>query len=150
MTTSPAPPRHLRRLVWRRRLVRHRRTAAAALTFVAVLVVLTTVRPSAPAPDQARGDVAVPVGMVLAPVHVADPAAATLVAAGDVVDVVVTAADGSARVVAVDARVVRVSGPAELLGRSDGGELLVAVVPDTGIELAQAAATGVVSVLLHP
>jgi hypothetical protein len=141
---------------WRRRLRRHRRTAAATLTFVAVLSAGAALRPSTPAPTQ-PGDgslaarLAVPAGLVGAPVRVEDPSVAGLVGVGDLVDVVAADARGRAAVVAADAVVVwRASDPPSDFGPepSAGTVLVVAVDEATALSLAAATTTSRLSLLV--
>lgn len=89
-------------------------------------------------------------GMVAAPVRIADPAAARLLAVGDRVDLVSVSPDGGeAEVVAEAATVVSVPSP----GSDDGlvgGALVVVAVPEAdAMALARAAVRSVVSVVLR-
>ena len=95
---------------------------------------------------------AVPEGQVAAPVRLADLAVATLLRAGDRVDVLAATGDGAApsvQVVAADALVLTApaaagDGPAA----ADTGLLVLAVPPDTAGRLAAAAAGATLTVTL--
>lgn len=141
---------------WRRRVHRHRRSLAAALTFVAVLLGVGAVVPDDarvdPSSPTAPGTMRLPEGLVAAPVRIVDAEAAALVRAGDVVDVVAADGHGDAAVVASNVSVLAVPRPAEgLLGSGSGGGalVLVAVPSSTGVALAAAAAAGPLSLLLR-
>jgi Flp pilus assembly protein CpaB len=87
-------------------------------------------------------------GMVATPVRIADPDAARLLSAGDVIDILAAFEDGpfQARTVAQEVRVI-----ARPPGRTDGGALLVlATTPGQAAQLAQAQAQGRLSVTIHP
>jgi Flp pilus assembly protein CpaB len=97
----------------------------------------------------------VPAGQVAAPVRLADLAVATLLRAGDRVDVLATAAAGDAgggpevQVVAEDALVLTAPAPDGDQPAGDGSGLLVlAVPPDTAHRLAGAAAAATLTVTL--
>jgi Flp pilus assembly protein CpaB len=102
-------------------------------------------------------------GHVAAPVRLSDPAVASLLKTGDVIDVVLAGATsgspvggesgGSATVVAAGARVIAVVAPANdaVLGTSadgSGGLVVLDVRRDQALDLARAAALGPLSVLL--
>ncbi|WP_164703329.1 Flp pilus assembly protein CpaB [Modestobacter sp. KNN46-3] len=101
---------------------------------------------------------AVPAGQVAAPVRLADLAVATLLRAGDRVDVLAAGAPGAVaapvvEVVASGARVLTAPTPevsdGPTAGTPAGGGLLVlAVSPDTAARLAAAAATATLTVTL--
>lgn len=97
----------------------------------------------------------VPAGQVAAPVRLADLAVATLLRAGDRVDVLAAASDGqtpSVEVVAESALVLTVPTTAEAdppLGAADGtGLLVLAVAPETAQRLAAAGAGATLTVTL--
>jgi pilus assembly protein CpaB len=97
----------------------------------------------------------VPEGQVAAPVRLADLAVATLLRAGDRVDVLAAASDGqtpSVEVVAESALVLTVPTTAEAdppLGAADGtGLLVLAVAPETAQRLAAAGAGATLTVTL--
>jgi pilus assembly protein CpaB len=101
----------------------------------------------------------VPPGQVAAPVRLADLAVATLLHAGDRVDVLATdAATGAAEVVAAGALVLSApvgTEPDAGAGRpgappEDAGLLVLAVPPETARVLAGAATTGSLTVTLGP
>ncbi|MEW9533120.1 flagellar biosynthesis protein FlgA [Microbispora sp. NPDC049125] len=84
-------------------------------------------------------------GMVATPVRIADPGAATLLSAGDVVDVL-AAFEDRAFTVAQQVRVMT-----RLPGEADEGALLVlATTSSQAAQLAQAQAQGRLSVAIHP
>lgn len=102
-------------------------------------------------------------GHVAAPVRLADPAVASLLKSGDVIDVVLAGSSagsagepstgGPASVVAAGARVIAVVAPSSdaVLGASadgSGGLVVLDVRRDQALELARAAALGPLSVLL--
>jgi Flp pilus assembly protein CpaB len=101
-------------------------------------------------------------GLVATPVRLADGSATSLLAPGDVVDVLAaTAPDvgavGSAQVVAAGVRVlvagVSTSTSEAVLGAtgsSDGGLLVVATTPEQALDLARAGAGSHLSVTLRP
>lgn len=101
---------------------------------------------------------AVPDGQVAAPVRLADLAVATLLRAGDRVDVLAAGAPGATaapvvEVVASGARVLTAPTPAVTDGptagaTADGGLLVLAVSPGTAARLAAAAATATLTVTL--
>jgi Flp pilus assembly protein CpaB len=90
------------------------------------------------------------VGMVTAPVRIADAATVLLLRPGDRVDVIAaeeTATGGGARVVARGARVTKV--PLPLEEATDSGALVVLSVPrSTAVRLAGASATARLAVTL--
>jgi hypothetical protein len=102
-------------------------------------------------------------GLVATPVRLADGTATSLLAPGDVVDVLAATvpdvgAAGSAEVVASDVRVL-VAGVSSttsdtVLGgtgsSSDGGLLVVATTPQQALDLARAGASSHLSVTLRP
>jgi pilus assembly protein CpaB len=99
-------------------------------------------------------------GEVAAPIRIADPGVVGLLAPGDIVDVLVAdEAEGQARVAARSVRVITIprSRPTTdggLMspsggGGTDGSLVLLAVTPTTAIGLAQAAAHGALSLVLH-
>jgi len=154
-----------RRRRWRRLLHRHRRTLAAALTFLAVLTALSALRHEAPAPATASfacsagsactagwSSTSLPDGLLAAPVRLADAGVVGLLHPGDVVDVVAADSRGRGAVVAAAATVLSVPEAAsDPLGTDPlGGALVVLAVPSsTGVALAGAAAVGPLSLLLH-
>jgi len=93
---------------------------------------------------------AVPEGQVAAPVRLADLAVATLLRAGDRVDVLAATGGGAApsvEVVAAGALVL--TAPAAATdGPADAGLLVLAVLPDTAARLAAAAAGATLTVTL--
>ena len=98
---------------------------------------------------------AVPAGQVAAPVRLADLAVATLLRAGDRVDVLATGAPDAAaapavEVVAGDALVLTAPAPegSSTDSPAGGGLLVLAVSPDTAAGLAAAAATATLTVTL--
>jgi Flp pilus assembly protein CpaB len=94
-------------------------------------------------------------GHVAAPVRLADTGAATLLRAGDLVDVVLASGDTTDRpqssVVAPGARVVAVVTPKDdaVLGTASGSLVVLDVPRDRGLALARAASLGPLSVLLE-
>jgi len=86
---------------------------------------------------------------VAAPVRVAEPATAALVRAGDVVDVLSAAPDGSAAAATVAARVRVLSVPQAAGDPGEGALLVVAAGRSTAGRLAAAAVTGRLSVVVH-
>ncbi len=96
---------------------------------------------------------AVPEGQVAAPVRLADLAVATLLRAGDRVDVLAAAGEAaqpSVEVVASGALVLTAPAPDGEAGAaaSDAGLLVLAVPPETAAALAAAAASGSLTVTL--
>jgi ribulose 1,5-bisphosphate synthetase/thiazole synthase len=91
-------------------------------------------------------------GLVAVPVRVADAATATLVTAGDRVDVLAAgAAPGAppaARVVAVDAEVLAV--PPAVQDDGAGALIVVAATPQVAAQLAAAAVSSRLSLTLRP
>jgi hypothetical protein len=153
------PDRSARRRLWQRRLRRHRRPVAAALTFAAVLTAVSSLRAGKPEPapgaaSHATASVAaLPTGMLAAPVRLADSAVVDLLRPGDVVDVVAADARGRSTVVAASATVLSLPTAVEdpLDGDGLAGSLVVLAVPSaTGVALAGAAVLGPLSLLLHP
>jgi len=114
------------------------RTLAAPVPAGQVLTELALVSPR----------VAVAAGQVVAPLRLADAGLVRLVRAGDVVDVLVADEhSGQARVVASSARVVTVPAADEAtLAETSGGLVLVEASPSVATALAQAAASGSLSV----
>lgn len=94
---------------------------------------------------------AVPDGQVAAPVRLADLAVATLLRAGDRVDVLAAAGEAAApsvELVASGALVLTAPEPSGGTAAGDAGLLVLAVPPDTAAALAAAAATGSLTVTL--
>ena len=93
-----------------------------------------------------------PADLVAAPVHLADPAAASVVRVGEEVDVL-AAGDAGGSVVAARARVLTVptSGSAAGFGASsrDDGVVVLAVTPTEAVALAGAASTHALSVAIR-
>ena len=91
-------------------------------------------------------------GLVAVPVRIADAASASLVTAGDRVDVLVAAAvaggPATAQVVASDAEVLAV--PTAVQDAGEGALLVVAATPAVAARLAAAAVGGRLSVTLRP
>jgi hypothetical protein len=90
--------------------------------------------------------------LVAAPIRLADPGVAALLTAGDVVDVVAVDGHGRATVVASETVVVEAPAPGNpgSFGAPSSDVVVVGVPPATGVALAAAGSTGVLSVLLHP
>ena len=154
---TPATPALWHR--WRRRLRRHRRPVAAGLAFLAVLVAWPSVSGDGPpsaashARELAPGTSEVPDGLVAAPVRLADSGVVGLLRPGDIVDVVAADTRGRASLVAGGVTVLSVPATHDdpLGGDPFGGALVVLAVPSSmGVALAGAAATGPLSLLLHP
>lgn len=140
----------------RRWLFLHRRAVSASLAFVAVLLGLLALtetpsqqpgtQPSAAAQRPALTD-----NQLAVPIRLSDPAVASLLAPGDVVDVMVADRGGLARFVAADLTVTAVpeaegSGP----WSDSDGLLMVAATADQALALAGATAAGAVTVAVHP
>lgn len=149
-----------RLLHWRRWARRHRRAIAAALTFVATMLILGALLPGDAGAEHggaglpgADGSTPLPPGQVAAPVRVADSEVAALLHSGDTVDVVAADGRGDADVVADAVTVLAVPQPTDALlgaGTSEGSLVLLAVPSSTGVALAAAAAVGPLSLLLRP
>ena len=92
---------------------------------------------------------AVPAGQVAAPVRLADLAVATLLRAGDRVDVL-AAGDAGVQVVTTGALVLAAPAAAPEGDRESSGLLVLAVPPDTAGRLAAAAASATLTVTLGP
>ena len=88
-------------------------------------------------------------GLVAAPVRLADAGVAGLLAPGDVVDVIAASSDGSAKVVARDARVITRPIPPATFGTQTGSLVLLAVSPDEATDLAGVATTRQLSAVLQ-
>ena len=106
------------------------------------------------APGRAGRDARAPAGLVAAPVRVADADAVSLLAAGDVVDILAATVDGGAeaRLVASGVRVLAVPRAAEsgiAAGLGDGALLLLATTSPTAARLAAAAVTDRLSVVVR-
>jgi Flp pilus assembly protein CpaB len=91
-----------------------------------------------------------PTDLVAAPVTLADPSADGLLRVGDVVDVLAAGEAGSSDVVAERARVLRAPSRSGSLLRADEASALVLAVPSrTAVDLARAASTARLSVVLR-
>ena len=88
-------------------------------------------------------------GRVAAPVRLADAGVAGLLAPGDTVDIIAASTDGSARVVARDARVITRPIPPATFGTQTGSLVLLAVTPDEATRLAGVATTRALSAVLQ-
>ena len=143
-------------------LVRYRRPLAGASAFLAVLLGLSTVQSATTDAEQGtvrRIDAALTPttaapedGLVAAPVRLADPAVAELLAPGSIVDVLAADGRGQAAIVAESVKVLAVPDPNnEGWGIADSGGALVllAVTTSEATELAATAAVGPLSVVLH-
>ena len=86
---------------------------------------------------------------VAAPLRLADPATAALVQAGDVVDVLSAAPEGSAAAEVVARRLRVLSVPPLDTAGGEGALVVVAAGPSTAARLAAAAVTGRLSVVVH-
>ena len=104
--------------------------------------VITTSRLLGSRPEAGRG-------LVAAPVRLADAGVAGLLAPGDVVDVIAASSDGSAKVVARDARVITRPIPPATFGTQTGSLVLLAVSPDEATDLAGVATTRQLSAVLQ-
>ncbi len=104
--------------------------------------VITTSRLLGSRPEAGRG-------LVAAPVRLADAGVAGLLAPGDVVDIIAASSDGSAKVVARDARVITRPIPPATFGTQTGSLVLLAVSPDEATDLAGVATTRQLSAVLQ-
>ncbi len=104
--------------------------------------VITTSRLLGSRPEAGRG-------LVAAPVRLADAGVAGLLAPGDVVDVIAASTDGSAKVIARDARVITRPIPPATFGTQTGSLVLLAVSPDEATDLAGVATTRQLSAVLQ-
>lgn len=141
----------------RRRLLLHRRPISAALTFVAVLFGLAAVTAdpsSSTALPGAASSASVAVAdddELVVPLQLSDPAVATMLEPGDVVDVMVAEQRGDATLVASQLVVTAVPGAADDGPWSDSdGLVMVAADSATTLALAGAASRGVLTVAIHP
>ena len=141
----------------RRQLALHRRTVSAALAFVAVLVALTALAQTPQQQSSSNGSGAAPPSVALlddhltVPLRLSDPAVATLLAPGDVVDVIVADQRSAARLVAADLTVTAIPN-AEASGpwTDSDGLVMVAATEDEALALAGATASGPITVAVHP
>ena len=104
--------------------------------------VITTSRLLGSRPEAGRG-------LVAAPVRLADAGVAGLLAPGDTVDIIAASTDGSAKVVARDARVITRPIPPATFGTQTGSLVLLAVTPDEATDLAGVATTRQLSAILQ-
>lgn len=104
--------------------------------------IITTSRLLGSRPEAGRG-------LVAAPVRLADAGVAGLLAPGDVVDIIAASSDGSAKVVARDARVITRPIPPATFGTQTGSLVLLAVTPDDATLLAGVATTRQLSAVLQ-
>jgi pilus assembly protein CpaB len=103
---------------------------------------ITTTRLLGSRPDPGKG-------LVAAPVRLADAGVAGLLAPGDIIDLIAASADGTARVVARDARVVTRPIPPATFGTQTGSLVLLAVTPEEATEIAGVATTRDLSAVLQ-
>ena len=140
----------------RRWLALHRRPISAAFAFVSVLFAVTAVAPSSPEPVSVTGgstdSVAADDGQLEVPVRLADPPVTSLLAPGDIIDVMGVVARGAATVVADELLVLAVpEAGGDSAWSSDGdGFIVVAASPTDALALAGAAAQGPLTVAVHP
>jgi hypothetical protein len=140
----------------RRWLALHRRAVSAAFAFISVLFAVGAVAPSrAESPSTASGSTTRAIadeGMLEVPVRLADPPVTSLLAAGDVIDVMGTAARGSATVVADELLVLSVPDTGGDSAWSSGGDgfVVLAATPTDALALAGAASQGPLTVAVHP
>jgi pilus assembly protein CpaB len=116
------------------------KTLAAPVAENQMLTELTTTSPHA----------SVAPGRVIAPLRLADTGVAALLRPGDVVDIVAadSQAEQAATVVATGARVVTVpQAPEDGAGSPEGGLVLIDVDSQTAVIVAQAAASGALSIV---
>lgn len=146
---DPAPRVRLRRPTIRRLVDRHRRPIATVLAGLAVALTLVTLRSDPPVGPAAT--IATPAagpGEVTVPVTLGNAAIASVLAVGDVVDLISVADDGPAEVVAARARVVELAATGSALS-SSATVLLVAVPESQALSLSAAVAGGVLSVVIR-
>jgi len=145
----------------RRWLALHRRPVSAAFAFVSVLFALSAVAPSRAESPSLEGGLTANAstsgavadeGMLEVPVRLADPPVTALLAAGDVIDVMGTAARGSATVVADELLVLAVPDSGGDSAWSSGGDgfVVLAATPTDALALAGAASQGPLTVAVHP
>lgn len=144
-----APPRDLTRRL-RRTLRRRRRPIAAALAAIAVLLLVTAVRPApAVVGDEASvtDSTSARIGESRVPVTLASAAIAATLAQGDVIDLV-DVSDVQAQVVARGARVVALGSGGSALSTSS--PVIVVAVPEAdALDVTAATARGPLAIVIH-
>ena len=140
----------------RRWLILHRRWISAVLVFASAFFALRAVSPSdardAVTAVDAKLSMSVEEGLLELPVRLSDPSVATLLSAGDTVDVIGSQSRGPSGVVAHELVVtnVPVSNGGSAFSSSDDGLIVVAGTPEDALALADAASRGPLTVAVHP
>lgn len=130
---------------------RHRRIVAACLAGVGALIMVTALAPDRSQPEQTSVDASlrIPPGAVLVPVSLAPAGVLQVLRRGDVIDLVSSAPDRPARVIAAAARVVELpdsgsafttSSAVAIVTLAADDALLVAAEEELGVVIRERAA----------
>lgn len=130
----------------------HRRAISAALAFVAVLLGLSALAPETATPASTTTVAGPGLGddERAVPLRIDDRGVASLLAPGDVVDVIGTDHRGSTSLIASAVRVTSLPADDSTWTGNEGGLVVVAADPATALAIAGASTRGSITVTIHP